>query len=116
MLRQNDCLRAAVAMVIDLHPSRLRYIDSRDNGEFWNEWVQLLAEKGYRMFSHPGAECPPTDGPWIASVPSVRVPQGRHAVVMVGDKLFHDPCNIAPRSRKPRKFWEGFVLKPISEC
>lgn len=118
MIRPNDCLRAAVAMVIDIHPSRLRYIDSSaKNVDFWNDWTKLLWEKGYKWFHLSPDKLPPTDGLWVACVPSLTGAwTGRHAVVMLGDKLWHDPSNVKPRVRTPRKFFEGYHIVPRDDA
>ena len=116
MIRPNDCLRAAVGMVIDIHPSRLRYIPSeRGNHSFWSDWTELLKEKGFSWYTYPGDVLPPagTDGPWVAVVPSLTGSwTGRHAVVMIGDKLWHDPSNVKPRVRDPKRFFEGYLIVP----
>lgn len=102
-------------MVIDLHPRRIRYIDSQpENVHFWPEWIDLLKEKGWELRTYPAAQCPPTNGPWVACVNSLTGSwSGRHAVVMIGDRLFHDPSNVKPRKRDPRRFFEGYVLVPV---
>jgi hypothetical protein len=107
----NDrCLRAAVAMVLDMDYRDVPDIGgTTHNSDFWGQWLAWLIEEqdlNVRFFRSPQRWDFPS-GPWIAVVP---VPDDRHAVAMVGDQFFHDPTRGEPLDEIPERIICGIEL------
>ena len=118
--RDDDCFRACLAMVcgVPIHEVPEPVLD--DQELFWGVYHKWANDRGLRLI-YSGTEYGrsfPTEGLWIASVPSFcsKHREG-HAVVMDGERLFHDPSTGRKRRRRPTKIYSGIeviVEPPIS--
>lgn len=96
-----DCYRACMATLLQLPPIVL----PNDHSPMWYyNWRNYLTQFGLQMSSSS-----PADGPiwsnhiWLASVPSLNLEGYSHAILMDGQKVYHDP------SRK-KKYRTGMNL------
>lgn len=97
-----DCLRAALATLLDLPYELLPDVD-HDADDWVTAYNAALADQGwpFGLLTVPRSEVMgvlPDGGRWIASVPSL-TQQARHAVVMEGRTLYWDPGRIATYKR-----------------
>lgn len=114
--KNDECMRAAVAMVLDLDYRAVPRVDTSgaDPWKFWGEWSEWLVRKqGVSMRLFPGALAHryAPDGPWIAIVDSRPAsPTRTHAIVCEGARLFHDPSVVRPRKRLPDLVYYGVEI------
>lgn len=108
------CLRASVAMVLGLDYRSIPAIRAVRNPSFWAEWMNYFMSNNIEFRASPDLR---SKGPWIATVPALgdHPVTDKHAIVMVGDKLFHDPSTANTRKRAPQKIYFGIELTPGRE-
>jgi hypothetical protein len=118
-LRKDDCLRAAVGTIINVHPRRMRFIEPNTANDFWGLHAEVAREHGWRFYpiippgNRQGYRVEAPKGLWIAIVPSHNIRNATHAIVMEGRRLFHDPSRRYKRTRTPRKITAAWKLSPI---
>lgn len=108
-IKNDECFPCCVAMVLDRSRRSVPYFDpwSQDWRKQWEDWFDA---EGIERLTYPPLALKlraPQDA-WIATVPGYSGLM--HAVVMHGDKLFHDPYRWSPRKRRPRRIYRGLEL------
>lgn len=123
----NDCARMCFSCITGIHPLRLRFIDPHDEGiDFWQAWIDLAAEKGYKLKMLFNNEVAPAGHPlirgpwparddelWMAGVMGFADPGAHHGIVMRGQQLHYD-CAELPRTRRPRRILHGWKVSPLA--
>lgn len=90
-----DCLPAAVAGVLDVPLNLLPEVD-HDSTDWIGDYNARLRDGGFPFQLITAPVLPVLDGRWIAVVPSLMQPAPvKHAVVMNGHRLHHDPGRTA---------------------
>lgn len=88
-----DCLRACLTSILDIPNSLdLPNVDDKKPGEWFLLWRKWLGQYGLVLNYEIKAFW--REGFWIASVPSLNFPGGRHAIVMNGSDVEWDPSPL----------------------
>lgn len=83
-----DCFRACMATVLQVTPIIL---PNDHSPHWWFNWKKYLNQFGMEL-NYDTATGPIWQShKWIASVPSLNLKEQTHAIVMDGQKVFHDP-------------------------
>ena len=125
---RGDCLRAAIASVLELDPETIpHFVDDEEHGGpyWWDSMTEWLVTRGWWMVDVPKHVVlyqTPAEALLFAVGPSPRDPAGRvkHMVVWrggifrhVGDGLVHDPHPDGTGLTGDHESWAFYVLAAI---
>lgn len=123
-----DCMRCAIAFALNVHPTKVKHFEDKVKLTYypwierWDSYLQerfgkriqhWRGEEYHTYYDHPIDDLLHNEREWIAVVPSLGIPNARHAINMKGEKLIHDSALIKKRVRKPYKFYYGYTLEDI---
>lgn len=112
-ISNDECFPCCLAMVLDRPRRTIPYHKPSPGGDdpFWHDWLTAEGIEYSIFHPAPGRRFlieERLDRLWIAIAPGAG--GLKHAVVMQGAKLFHDPYRWSPRKRRPTKIFYGAIL------
>ena len=85
--KKGDCFRACLTSILDMPNDES--LPNVDDPRWFARWYEILGEMGIHIaFEHKACW---REGYWIADVKSLNFEGGKHAIVMNGTKVAHDP-------------------------